>query len=206
METKDTSTMSVKYPNSELAMDDRSNHNGSKERLGLSFTIDYLLFDRGARRTKEEATGSHATEQAENNTHQKPKLGEVEIHEEIQGKRLQQSDSGKSKACDEEGDEEQHEVGEEEMTTTIISTSRSAEKTADKPNQSYIALISKAILESDEKKLLLCDIYQWIMDHYPYFKNKVCSLQSFNVVLFMGHEDIHVYRTVKQNQSCRYER
>lgn len=43
----------------------------------------------------------------------------------------------------------------------------------DKPAQSYIALISTAILSSPEKKLLLCDIYQWIMDNYPYFKNKV---------------------------------
>uniref|UniRef100_A0A8C8S1K2 Forkhead box protein G1 n=1 Tax=Pelusios castaneus TaxID=367368 RepID=A0A8C8S1K2_9SAUR len=42
----------------------------------------------------------------------------------------------------------------------------------DKPNQSYIALISTAILSSPEKKLLLSDIYQWIMDNYPYFKNK----------------------------------
>ncbi|KAG6934841.1 forkhead box J2 [Chelydra serpentina] len=45
----------------------------------------------------------------------------------------------------------------------------------DKPNQSYIALISTAILSSPEKKLLLSDIYQWIMDNYPYFKNKVSS-------------------------------
>lgn len=43
----------------------------------------------------------------------------------------------------------------------------------DKPAQSYIALISTAILSSPEKKLLLSDIYQWIMDNYPYFKNKV---------------------------------
>lgn len=43
----------------------------------------------------------------------------------------------------------------------------------DKPSQSYIALISTAILSSPEKKLLLSDIYQWIMDNYPYFKNKV---------------------------------
>ncbi|KAK4808056.1 hypothetical protein QYF61_017076 [Mycteria americana] len=42
----------------------------------------------------------------------------------------------------------------------------------DKPSQSYIALISTAILSSPEKKLLLSDIYQWIMDNYPYFKNK----------------------------------
>uniref|UniRef100_A0AAV2KV20 Fork-head domain-containing protein n=1 Tax=Knipowitschia caucasica TaxID=637954 RepID=A0AAV2KV20_KNICA len=52
------------------------------------------------------------------------------------------------------------------MTTTT------SDFTEEKPNQSYIALISKAILASEPKKLLLCDIYQWIMDHYPYFKSK----------------------------------
>ncbi|OWK51229.1 hypothetical protein RLOC_00008370 [Lonchura striata] len=50
---------------------------------------------------------------------------------------------------------------------------RSPPGPGDKPAQSYIALISTAILSSPEKKLLLSDIYQWIMDNYPYFKNKV---------------------------------
>ncbi|CAM4699204.1 unnamed protein product [Lepidochelys olivacea] len=48
----------------------------------------------------------------------------------------------------------------------------------DKPNQSYIALISTAILSSPGKKLLLSDIYQWIMDNYPYFKNKEKSWRN----------------------------
>ncbi|NWY97653.1 FOXA3 factor, partial [Agelaius phoeniceus] len=48
----------------------------------------------------------------------------------------------------------------------------------DKPAQSYIALISTAILSSPEKKLLLSDIYQWIMDNYPYFKNKEKSWRN----------------------------
>ncbi|XP_069733856.1 forkhead box protein D4-like 1 [Phaenicophaeus curvirostris] len=48
----------------------------------------------------------------------------------------------------------------------------------DKPSQSYIALISTAILSSPEKKLLLSDIYQWIMDNYPYFKNKEKSWRN----------------------------
>ncbi|XP_062816443.1 forkhead box protein D3-like [Anolis carolinensis] len=48
----------------------------------------------------------------------------------------------------------------------------------EKPNQSYIALISTAILSSPEKKLLLSDIYQWIMDKYPYFKNKEKSWRN----------------------------
>lgn len=55
----------------------------------------------------------------------------------------------------------------------------------DKPNQSYIALISTAILSSPGKKLLLSDIYQWIMDNYPYFKNKVSS-PSLGLVGFLG--------------------
>uniref|UniRef100_A0A3P8SC38 Forkhead box Q2 n=1 Tax=Amphiprion percula TaxID=161767 RepID=A0A3P8SC38_AMPPE len=107
-------------------MEDKSSRNGSRERLGLSFTIDYLLFNKGVKGSKEE--GSRAAEQTENNmlNHQIPKP-------------------------EEEGEEE----------TSV-----------DKPNQSYIALISKAILASEQKKLLLCDIYQWIMDHYPYFKSK----------------------------------
>lgn len=50
---------------------------------------------------------------------------------------------------------------------------RTPAEPGDKPAQSYIALISTAILSSPEKKLLLSDIYQWIMDKYPYFKNKV---------------------------------
>ncbi|XP_069505498.1 forkhead box protein D2-like [Ambystoma mexicanum] len=55
---------------------------------------------------------------------------------------------------------------------------RGSQKPQDKPNQSYIALISTAILSSPEKKLLLSDIYQWIMDSYPYFKNKERSWRN----------------------------
>ncbi|XP_063811385.1 forkhead box protein D5-C-like [Pseudophryne corroboree] len=42
----------------------------------------------------------------------------------------------------------------------------------EKPNQSYIALISSAILSTPEKRLQLSDIYQWIMDTYPYYDNQ----------------------------------
>ncbi|XP_013785058.1 fork head domain-containing protein FD4-like [Limulus polyphemus] len=41
-----------------------------------------------------------------------------------------------------------------------------------KPQQSYIGLIAKAILSSAEKKLILSDIYQYILDNYPYFRNR----------------------------------
>lgn len=41
-----------------------------------------------------------------------------------------------------------------------------------KPSHSYIGLIGMAILNSKEKKLVLSDIYQWILDNYPYFRTR----------------------------------
>nr|XP_047933813.1 forkhead box protein F1-like [Anser cygnoides] len=63
---------------------------------------------------------------------------------------------------------------------------RTPAEPGDKPAQSYIALISTAILSSPEKKLLLSDIYQWIMDKYPYFKNKVRAGGGGTAALFRG--------------------
>ena len=39
-----------------------------------------------------------------------------------------------------------------------------------KPAHSYVAIIAMAILESSGKKLVLSDIYKYILDKYPYFK------------------------------------
>lgn len=41
-----------------------------------------------------------------------------------------------------------------------------------KPQHSYIGLIAMAILSSPEKKLVLSDIYQHILEHYPYFRRR----------------------------------
>ena len=41
----------------------------------------------------------------------------------------------------------------------------------EKPAHSYIGLISMALLASAEKKLVLSDIYQFIMDKFPYYNN-----------------------------------
>ena len=41
-----------------------------------------------------------------------------------------------------------------------------------KPSQSYIGLIAMAILSHRDKKLVLSDIYQWILDNYPYFRSR----------------------------------
>ena len=54
---------------------------------------------------------------------------------------------------------------EERASGTMIS---SGDKS--KPTHSYIALISQAILSSPDRKMLLGDIYQFISEHYPYYK------------------------------------
>lgn len=41
-----------------------------------------------------------------------------------------------------------------------------------KPTHSYIGLIALAILSTPEKKLVLSDIYQWILDNYTYFHTR----------------------------------
>ncbi|XP_060089058.1 forkhead box protein D2-like [Heteronotia binoei] len=100
---------------------------------GVSFTIDYLLFDKG--KIPQEAP--------------EPK--------DIQDSRFSRGD---------------------DIPTVAGQELHGSPDLLDKPNLSYIALISTAILSSPEKKLLLCDIYQWIMDKYPYFKNKEKSWRN----------------------------
>lgn len=41
-----------------------------------------------------------------------------------------------------------------------------------KPQLSYIGLIAMAILSSQEKKMVLSEVYQWIIDNYPYFRTR----------------------------------
>lgn len=41
-----------------------------------------------------------------------------------------------------------------------------------KPQHSYIGLIAMAILSNPDQKMVLSDIYQHILDHYPYFRNR----------------------------------
>uniref|UniRef100_A0A8R1HPQ0 Fork-head domain-containing protein n=1 Tax=Caenorhabditis japonica TaxID=281687 RepID=A0A8R1HPQ0_CAEJA len=41
-----------------------------------------------------------------------------------------------------------------------------------KPQHSYIGLIAMAILSSPNKKMVLAEVYEWIMTEYPYFKSR----------------------------------
>ncbi|KAG9350582.1 hypothetical protein JZ751_024471, partial [Albula glossodonta] len=129
---------------------DRSN---VRERLGIRFTIDYLLFNKGSSGGRTVAQG-HMADAVAHHVKVEQKLETLPETQEKQAEVFE--------------DENKKEEGKEErgQGTTTSGTPQ------DKPNQSYIALISMAILASEEKKLLLCDIYQWIMDHYPYFKSK----------------------------------
>ncbi|XP_052099555.1 forkhead box protein I3-like [Mytilus californianus] len=53
-----------------------------------------------------------------------------------------------------------------------IKNGSSSSDTHEKPSHSYIAMISMAILSKPNRKLLLNDIYQYIMDNFPFFNNK----------------------------------
>ncbi|XP_062595481.1 forkhead box protein unc-130-like [Saccostrea cucullata] len=48
----------------------------------------------------------------------------------------------------------------------------SGDPSKEKPPHSYIALISMAILSNSDQKMLLSDIYQYVMDNFPYYNNK----------------------------------
>lgn len=57
-------------------------------------------------------------------------------------------------------------------SSSIDRISDDEENTDGKPNHSYISLIANAILASQEKRLVLSDIYNYVLDNYSYFRNK----------------------------------
>lgn len=64
----------------------------------------------------------------------------------------------------------------ESIAQALLSLDRSINcnlsESGEKPQHSYIALISMAILSTPDKKMLLSDIYQYIMDNFSYYNNK----------------------------------
>lgn len=54
----------------------------------------------------------------------------------------------------------------------FLPSGSSLARSYEKPTQSYIGLIAEAILSSPEKKLVLSDIYSYILTRYPYFRTK----------------------------------
>lgn len=54
--------------------------------------------------------------------------------------------------------------------TTDFEEQKSTTLDVQKPQHSYIGLIAKAILSTKDKRMLLSEIYDWIIERYPYFK------------------------------------
>lgn len=63
-------------------------------------------------------------------------------------------------------------IEEEEEEDKKLDSNEDVVMTESKPTQSYIALIATAILKSSEKRLVLSDIYKYIMDKYPFFQSQ----------------------------------
>ncbi|KAL3865916.1 hypothetical protein ACJMK2_043263 [Sinanodonta woodiana] len=83
-----------------------------------------------------------------------------------------------SQNCPESTDAMNNNNKTETIAETILCVDKYVENSTDtnsndsKPRHSYIALISMAILSSPSKKLLLGDIYQYVMDNFPYYNNQ----------------------------------
>ncbi|KAL6468761.1 hypothetical protein MHYP_G00222850 [Metynnis hypsauchen] len=136
-------------------MENSSAYSDGREQLGLRFTIDYLLYNKGHKTGQEESKESES----------KTAVPQTTLDDQITG-----AQNGRVAVQEKEVDraDEQEEQTANEKTELPTKT----ESQEQKPTESYIALISMAILASKERKLLLSDIYQWIMDQYPYFKSK----------------------------------
>ncbi|KAJ7993029.1 hypothetical protein DPEC_G00268200 [Dallia pectoralis] len=146
-------------------MEGKSSCNGGQKCLGLRFTIDYLLYNKDKKSMREEPHCSSA-EQTFRHPREKQRPDVLLARESVALGRHDMGPEREGEATAEKEKKEDRESGEGERELTTTDCPQ------DKPRLSYIALISMAILASEEKKLLLCDIYQWILDNYSYFKSK----------------------------------
>lgn len=148
-------------------MDLMGNCHSGQEHVGLRFTIDYLLFNKRSQDSgKESSNQSPITNRSPCRIAPDPSPRVPTAQDDLNLQKVQHRDSG--------GPEDDN--GKEMMSEERERGTSAPENLMDKPAHSYLALISMAILASKEKRLLLCDIYQWIMEHYPYFRSKVCGV------------------------------
>ncbi|KAH3787763.1 fork head domain transcription factor slp1-like [Dreissena polymorpha] len=63
-------------------------------------------------------------------------------------------------------------------SSSSSSTSSTSSSSDDKPKHSYIAMIVRAILSTDERRMSLSDIYSYIRDNYPFYDNEEKSWRN----------------------------
>ena len=83
-----------------------------------------------------------------------------------------EDESAMSDKVDKSESSEEEEHSNDAETKEMKAEERCAETAEGKPTQSYISLIAKAILSSPKRKMVLSDIYQYILDNYPFYKTK----------------------------------
>lgn len=76
-------------------------------------------------------------------------------------------------------------------------------------NLSYADLITQAISSAPEKRLTLSQIYEWMVQNVPYFKDKGDSNSSAgwkvsSIVVFMNELFVYICRVVLQFDSAHY--
>lgn len=62
-------------------------------------------------------------------------------------------------------------LGEQRRTEALI---------CQKPQHSYIGLIAKAILSTKDKRMLLSEVYEWILLEYPFFRCAHSCMSFYN--------------------------
>ncbi|KAF7728691.1 Forkhead box protein J3 [Apophysomyces ossiformis] len=65
--------------------------------------------------------------------------------------------------------QQQQQRGKKSRTPSLTKDVRVEKNTGGKPPYSYQTLIKYAIENSPEQKLTLAEIYQWVIEHYPYY-------------------------------------
>ena len=63
----------------------------------------------------------------------------------------------------------------QQQDPSSLSSQRPAE---DKPLESYVALVAKALMSSPSNQFVLGSIYDWLLEKYPYFRTAKCAWRS----------------------------